>query len=238
MTVRLYEVGGCVRDSLLGIKAKDVDFAVEAPSFDAMLAHIEQDLGLKVFLSKPEFFTVRAGVPEGHKLRERCKDADFVLCRKDGPSTDGRRPDFVEAGTILDDLARRDFAVNAMARDPFTGELIDPHGGQRDLQFRVLQFVGDPLTRIREDGLRVMRAYRFAVTKGLRIVPNTDNALRSPEAAEMLQKVSVERIREELEKMLAFNTFLTLNYLTDHMTGDVLRATFRGGLRLSATLKA
>lgn len=235
MTIRLYEVGGCVRDELLGIKAKDVDFAVEAPSFAAMLAHIEGE-GLKVFLAKEEFLTIRAGVPEGHPLRARCKDADFVLCRKDGPSTDGRRPDFVEPGTIYDDLARRDFTVNAMAKDPFTGELIDPHNGRFDLIGHNLRFVGDPMTRIREDGLRVMRALRFSITKGLRLDRPSYLAVYSDEAAEMLKKVSIERIRDEFEKMLAHDQMATIRMVADFHC-YLQMAIFRGGFRFTSTLK-
>lgn len=236
MTIKVYEVGGAVRDGLLGLRSKDVDFAVEAPSFAAMLAYIESDLGLKVFLAKEEFLTIRAGVPVGHKLRERCKDADFVLCRKDGPTLDGRRPQFVEPGTILDDLARRDFTVNAIARDPFTGDLIDPHGGAADIETRTLRFVGDAQTRIREDGLRVMRAFRFVVTKGFAMEDLTHWAVRSQVAVEMLSCVSVERIREELDKMFTHNTMAALDMIASFHR-DLQTAIFRGGLRLAPTLK-
>lgn len=236
MTIRLFEVGGCVRDEIMGVRSKDVDFAVEAPSFAAMLAHIQSE-GLKVFLAKEEFLTIRAQVPEGHKLRARCKDADFVLCRKDGPSTDGRRPDFVEAGTILDDLARRDFTINAIARDPFTGELIDPHGGQEHIKARVIHFVGDANARIDEDGLRVLRGLRFMVTKGFAASTETWAALTSPLAVRRLEAVSVERVREEMEKMFAHNSMEALDLLYD--VPRALRAAILGrGLRLSATLKA
>jgi len=236
MTVRLFEVGGAVRDKLLGIRAKDVDFAVEAPSFEAMQAHIEE-MGLKIFLSKPEFLTIRAGVPKGHALRERCRDADFVLCRKDGPTLDGRRPAFVEPGTIIDDLARRDFTVNAMALDIRTGEILDPHGGQQDLKERTLSFVGEPMARIREDGLRVLRAFRFAVTKGLTMDNLVRAAVDTREAAQMLKCVSVERMRDELEKMFAHDTLAALREI-DNMTDWARAAIFRDRLRLSATLKS
>lgn len=204
MTVRFYEVGGCVRDRLLGQQPKDVDFAVEAPSFSAMRETLLTQ-GFKVYLEKEEFLTIRAGVPEGHPLRQRTKDADFVLCRKDGVYKDGRRPETVTPGTILDDLARRDFTVNAMAMDE-EGNLLDPHGGEQDLKQCVLAFVGDPLERIREDGLRVMRGLRFYVTKGLIPDHETWADLTGVEAADMLAKVSKERVREELEKMLAHDS--------------------------------
>jgi tRNA nucleotidyltransferase (CCA-adding enzyme) len=235
MTIRLFEVGGCVRDELLGKRSKDVDFAVEAPSFEAMAAHIDA-MGLKVFLSKPEFLTIRAGVPNGHALRERCKDADFVLCRKDGPSFDGRRPDFVESGTIFDDLARRDFTVNAIARCAETGDLIDPHGGRDHLSKMELHFVGDPMTRIREDGLRVLRGLRFSITKGLRLGTDTDTALGSQGAAAMLFGVSTERVREELDKMFAHDTLAALRLLEEFR--HIREACFsRPDLTLMATMK-
>lgn len=232
--MRTYEVGGAIRDSLLGIESKDVDFAVEAESFEAMRDELIAQ-GFKVFLETPEFFTVRAKPPAGSKLAERTNVADFVLCRKDGPSSDGRRPDFVEAGTILDDLARRDFTVNAIARDVDTDELVDPFGGQRDLANRCLRFVGDPDERIREDGLRVLRAFRFMITKGLSADPNTLAALRSPLAIEMLGSVSIERVREELVKMFATDTLSSLNLFAG-MSEDMQQAIFRDGLRLTPTL--
>lgn len=235
MTVRLFEVGGCVRDSLLGIPVKDVDFVAVAPSFEALRQHVI-DEGFKIFIEKPEFGTIRVSVPDRHPIRARVKDADFVLARKDGPSTDGRRPDFVEAGTLEEDLARRDFTVNAIARDPISDDCIDPFDGQGDLKRKILRFVGNPEDRIREDGLRVLRAFRFEITKGLFPDDATFLVTRSRLASEMLFCVSIERVREELEKMFQFDTRKSLqliNGLGDHL----LDAIFREGLRLSATLR-
>ena len=128
----------------------------------------------------PEFLTIRAQVPASEaKLLARTKVADFVLCRKDSASGDGRRPDSVEPGTVLDDLARRDFTMNAIARDVQTGEVLDPHGGREDIKWKTLRFVGDPMTRIREDGLRVLRGLRFMITKGLRTTPARSRPWRS-----------------------------------------------------------
>jgi tRNA nucleotidyltransferase/poly(A) polymerase len=234
MSVRFFEVGGCVRDDLLGIPSKDVDFVCEAPNFEAMEHHLREE-GFKLYLITPEFVTIRCSVPKEHPLRERCKDADFVLARRDGPTADGRRPQFVEAGTLADDLARRDFTVNALARD-IDGKIIDLHGGIEDLENRLLRFVGDPMQRIREDGLRVMRGWRFSITKGFKIEEETLEALRSDEAAKMLSCVSLERIREELEKMLAHDTLASIDLL--HKVSDTMRqAIFREPLRLSASMK-
>ena len=111
--MHIYQVGGSLRDECLGRPCKDFDFSVEAPSYEAMREHLVQD-GYTIFLEKPEYLTIRARFPKGHPQERVC--ADFVLCRKDGFYSDGRRPDTVEPGTIYDDLARRDFTMNAMAR--------------------------------------------------------------------------------------------------------------------------
>lgn len=233
--IEFYEVGGCIRDQLLGLESKDVDFVVVTPGgYETMKAHLSLE-GFKIYLEKPEFVTIRASVPEGHPLRSRTKDADFVLARKDGPTKDGRRPEFVEPGTLLDDLARRDFTVNAMAKS-IDGTIIDPHGGREDLKMRVLRFVGDPMARIKEDGLRVMRAYRFSLTKQMRIASETIEALRSYEAGDMLKCVSVERISEELEKMFSANTRGTIQLLAD-LPYLHQEAIFRDGLRLLPSFK-
>lgn len=233
--IKLFEVGGCVRDELLSIPSKDIDFVVIAPSFEDMVAHLKGE-GFKVFLEQPEFGTIRCSVPKGHALHDRTHVADFVLARKDGPSTDGRRPDFVEPGTLLDDLSRRDFTMNAIARDPFTGELIDPFDGIKDLRHGTLRFVGDPVDRIKEDGLRVLRGFRFLITKDLKAEDVTHWAIRADFAAAMLACVSVERIRDELEKMFKHDTLKAL-HLMGSQSPTMLKAIFRDNLRLGATLR-
>jgi len=234
MNVKLYEVGGCVRDSLLGLDSKDVDFAVEATSYESMREYLINN-GFVIYIEKPEYLTIRAKVPNGHKLRERTKDADFVLCRKDGPSSDSRRPDYVEAGTIYDDLARRDFTVNAIARD-IDGNLIDPFNGVEDCKNKILRFVGNAHDRILEDGLRILRGFRFIITKGLHPTRLTRRALYS-DVPQRLSGVSEERIMEELNKMFAFDTLGTLR-IFDSLTPATLKAFFKNKLRLEATMKS
>lgn len=238
------EVGGAVRDRFLGVDSKDVDFVAVPTStsafstadeaFTALVVDLKHS-GFQVFLETPQFFTVRAQVPAGHPLKERTNVADFVLARKDGPSSDGRRPDFVLPGTLFDDLQRRDFTVNAMAFLP-NGELVDPFNGKNDLERNLLRFVGDPMERIAEDGLRVVRALRFCVTKGFDVDAQTWDAVNSTFASEMLMKVSTERVREELEKMFFVNTLGTLRLLSELEDG-LKQAIFRDGLRLMPTLK-
>lgn len=206
MDVRFFRVGGCVRDELLGIPSKDIDFAVEAPSFEDMLRAVEARC-TKVFLVTPEFFTIRALDPE-------LGGVDFVLCRKDGPSSDGRRPDFVEPGTIQDDLARRDFTVNAMAQDADDGFLIDPFDGQVDLANNTLRFVGKAEDRLAEDALRAFRGIRFEVTKRFHLDFTARGAIDRMKPSQF-DAVSTERIREELLRCFAADTHRTLNILRD-----------------------
>jgi tRNA nucleotidyltransferase (CCA-adding enzyme) len=238
-TLTFWEVGGCTRDALLGLPVHDVDFTVVVDGLPAdldpflfMVDHLVAQ-GFKVHTLKPEFVTARFGVPAGHPLRERTKDADFVLARRDGESSDGRRPDSVEVGTLEDDLARRDFTVNSLARAE-DGTLVDLFGGRADLEASVLRFVGDAEARVREDGLRVVRGLRFMVTKGLRPTVETWDVLNSQLAADMLACVDVNRLREELDRMLAFDTLATLALLGE-LEERVRTALFPEGLRLSAT---
>jgi len=234
-TIEMFEVGGCVRDEFMGRASKDVDFVVLAPSFDAMRAELVRR-GFTLHVEKPEFVTIRAGVPKGDPLRERTKDADFVLARKDGPTADGRRPEFVEPGDLMDDLARRDFTVNAIAR-AVDGRIIDPFRGRADIESRTLRFVGNAEDRIREDGLRVLRGFRFMVMKGLTPTADTLAAMVSPLATEMLGAVSTERIRDEVDRMLTFDTLATLDVLSHTMPVEMRDVVFSGGLRLGATMK-
>lgn len=234
--MKIYEVGGAIRDELMGIVSKDVDYAVETASFQAMETWLKEQ-NFRLLVVKPEYFTIRALAPKGSPLGMKSPAVDFVLCRRDGPSADGRRPDYVEPGTILDDLARRDFTINAIARDMETGKLIDPHNGIDDIRSGVLRFVGDPMTRIQEDGLRVLRAVRFIVTKNLLGDENTLRAVYSRQAADMLKQVSIDRIREELEKMFEFDTVRSMHALNTMLPVPGRLAVFRDGLRLMPTTR-
>lgn len=208
--IRFFRVGGCVRDDLLGVPTKDIDFAVVAPSFEAMAEAVVARC-TKVFTDNDGFvgekyFTIRGIDPD-------LGPVDFVLARKDGPSTDGRRPDFVEPGTIWDDLARRDFTINAMAMTD-EGELLDPHNGRADLERGVLRFVGEPADRLAEDALRAFRALRFSITKGFVIHAETMLALDDMVAKDF-DGVATDRIRDELTKMFAKDTGATLLLLLE-----------------------
>lgn len=244
MRIALYEVGGCVRDDLLGVKTKDIDFACEVTgtdslpdAYDYMNGYLANN-GFEIFQERPEFVTTRARFPKGSHHAMAGLTADFVLCRKDGPYTDGRRPDYVHLGTLFDDLARRDFTVNAMARplsDPRT--IIDHFDGKWDLENRFLRFVGDPMDRLREDGLRALRAIRFMITKDFLLVGETRAALRDPETATLLGGCHADRKRIELEKCFKYDSLATMRFLVDELPDETLDAIMDGGIRLSATLK-
>lgn len=200
-----YLVGGAVRDELLGVRSKDLDYAVEAPSFDAMREWILGQ-GMEIFLDRPEFNVIRA--------RKGREVADYVLCRKEGPYSDSRHPDWVETGTIFDDLARRDFTVNAIAKDAETGEYVDPWNGRKDLEDGFLRAVGNAEDRLKEDPLRAFRALRFAITKNLHISGDLDRALRSMPGD--MESVSTERIRDEIFKMFKSETTGSMGLLLSY----------------------
>lgn len=241
MGFELYEVGGCVRDELLGLKTKDIDFTVVANQTDgasagevwARMNMWLTEQGFKVFLATEEYLTTRAKFPEDHPTWSKLA-ADFVLARRDGTYSDGRRPDQVYPGTLEDDIMRRDFTVNALARAE-DGEIIDLVGGLDDLKAMRLRFVGDPRERIAEDGLRVLRGLRFMVTKGLRPDGFDDTYWAIAQGSEAIRNVSVERIREELHRMFMTNTPKTWKILNEFSA--VREAIFETGIRFEPTLK-
>jgi len=201
---QFYLVGGAVRDKILQVSSKDMDFAVEAPSFAAMRDEIERRGG-EIFLETPEYLTIRARVP-------KLGAADFVLCRKDGAYIDGRRPEDVEPGTLMDDLARRDFTMNAIAMDE-DGKYIDPFGGQADIEDKLIRCVGNTHDRFAEDYLRMLRAIRFGITKNMRLDHPIIQCFLDPKLVGKLAYVSVERVREELFKCFKYNTLNMLYVL-------------------------
>lgn len=208
MDIKLYEVGGHVRDRLLGIDSKDIDYAVEAPDYTAFRDYVYAN-SKKVFLEKPEYFTIRALTDAGA--------VDFVMCRKDGHYSDNRRPDEVQPGTIYDDLARRDFTINAIAYDLQTQTYLDPYNGQSDLKDRVICCVGN-VERLAEDPLRILRALRFAITKQFWLEQSIVNVLTNRNSTydwpSLMSNVSKERRREELKRCFDFNTIDTLQHLS------------------------
>ena len=184
-----YAVGGCVRDSLLGLDPHDWDLCTSARPEQVMALFGEE----KCIPTGLQHGTVT--VKQGGRLYET------TTFRTEGAYSDGRHPDAVcFVPDVREDLARRDFTINAMAYSAEEG-LIDPFGGQDDLVAHLVRAVGEPERRFEEDALRILRLYRFAARFGFAIDPATGAAARA--LGPHLDCVSAERIQEELLKLLA-----------------------------------
>ena len=185
---RCYAVGGCVRDSLLGLTPTDYDLCTDAlPEETAQLFS--------------HFTLVRAG--EKHGTIGVVIDGEvyeITTFRTEGGYTDSRHPGWVQfVPNLEEDLARRDFTVNAMAYSPTEG-YIDPFGGQEDLFSKVLRTVGDPTARFTEDALRILRGVRFSVRFRLEPEPATEKAMQ--ELSPLLDHLARERVFDELCKLI------------------------------------
>ena len=184
-----YAVGGCVRDSLLGLTPHDWDLCTSALPQQVM-----------------ELFGAQRCIPTGLQhgtvtVKQSGALYEITTFRTEGTYTDGRHPDEVHfVPDVREDLARRDLTINAMAYNEKEG-LVDPFGGQADLQSGIVRAVGVPRQRFTEDALRILRLYRFAARFGFAIDPPTAQAAQ--ELCAHLDCVSVERIEEELAKLLS-----------------------------------
>ena len=215
---KFYEVGGCVRDEILGLKSKDIDY-VAVPSEDllknissahTMFGILEgylKEEGFELFLVTPDCFTIRAKFPKVHKYQGV---ADFVMARKEiGYIPDTRQP-IVVPGTLYDDLERRDFTLNALAKDE-DGSIIDYFDGKWALENKMLLTPLDSKVTMLDDPLRMLRAFRFSITKGFTISPRIWETLLMDSVVEKLEQVvSQERIRDEVYKMMKHDTLKTL----------------------------
>jgi len=183
-------VGGCVRDLVRGRPAKDWDIATDARPEEVVRSF------RKVIPTGIQHGTVSVlvhGTPY-----------EVTTLRGEGAYSDGRRPDSVEfVDDITADLARRDFTFNAMAIDPLEGNLIDPFEGKKDLEARVVRAVGVPAERFAEDGLRVLRAARFAATLECAIDEATERAMGEERSLATFRRVSAERVRDEWLKSMS-----------------------------------
>ena len=183
-----YAVGGCVRDSLLGLAPKDWDICTSAEPSQVM----------EIF---KDYHVIETGLKHG-TVTVMINDEGYEITtfRVDGDYTDCRRPTKVTfVRNLTEDLARRDFTINAMAYNDKVG-LVDCFGGREDLQNKIIRCVGDPIQRFSEDALRIVRALRFAAVYQFTIDQPTANAIT--ELYPRLKKVSVERFDSELSKIL------------------------------------
>lgn len=182
-----YLVGGCVRDLVMGSEPDDYDVATNA----------RPDEVTKLFAR-----TAPTGIKHGTiTVLGKHGQYEVTTYRCDGKYGDARHPDEVKfTGDINEDLARRDFTIGAMAYNPINGDFLDPFGGVKDFQGRIIRAVGDPGERFYEDGLRPLRAVRFAARFDFAVDPATFAAI--PDILDRVKKVSVERVRDEIMKML------------------------------------
>lgn len=253
--MQFYEVGGCVRDEIMGVKSKDIDFTVvldpgdfpdaaltvgrSTDPFVIMRDELKRR-GFRIFQEAPQFLTIRAKFPKSNALTAIKNewaglDADFVLARKERDYVDGRRPESVEVGTLVDDLERRDFTMNAIAKD-FDGNLIDPFDGQRDIAMGIISAVGNPADRLSEDALRAVRALRFMVTKNMNVDPGLRFAMQTEAVLRSIRtNIADERIAIEIQKMFRADTIKSLKLMGEFPS--LTEAIFSGSVFLDASMK-
>ena len=223
MSFKLYEVGGCVRDRILGVDSKDIDFVfvlddIENKTVEQGWKEMKDYLmkeKFEIFLETESCFTIRARFPKDHKHKGLV--ADFVMARKEiGYDRGISRAPKVVLGTLHDDLLRRDFTFNAMAVAE-DGTLIDPFGGKNDLLLRILKTPRDTRETMLDDPLRLIRAIRFAITKECQLSDELEefieDCLYDDEFLNSMDLVSDERIKDELNKCFKFSTIETLAFI-------------------------
>ncbi len=182
--------GGCVRDLLLGREPKDYDVATNAtPEQVVARFHRTEEVGAQ--------FGVVIVRMKGHMI-------EVATFRSDGDYRDGRHPDSIRFTSAEEDAQRRDFPINGMFLDPADGHVIDYVGGQADLAAKLVRAIGDPAKRFAEDHLRMLRAVRFAAVLGFDLEPRTLDAIRL--SAGHIREISVERVQQELQRILTSNT--------------------------------
>jgi putative nucleotidyltransferase with HDIG domain len=213
-----YLVGGCVRDLMLGRTPKDWDIATNATPEDIQTVFPDS-------FYENAFGTV--GVKTGSE-EPSLAVVEVTPYRTEGKYSDARRPDSVAwAQTLSEDLGRRDFSVNALAYSPSKGALVDEHGGAEDLNKKLIKAVGNAEERFAEDALRMMRAIRLAAELGFVIDAETTDAIYKNAA--LLGKISKERIRDELVRILESDAPIEALFLAQrlellkHIAPDLIR---------------
>lgn len=209
--------GGCVRDMLLGIEAKDFDVATDAAPRDVQrIFPGSLDIG-------EQFGIIMLPFKDTNDENFQIEVATF---RTDGEYKDGRHPDGVKFATPEEDALRRDFTVNAMFYDPLENKLYDFVEGQKDLKLKILRAVGDPMKRFEEDKLRMLRAIRFSAQLDFEIEEQTFKAIQKKRKEILV--VSKERIHQELTKMMNSKALIRgLKYFKDSHLHEVLMDSFK-----------
>lgn len=242
---KIYKVGGCIRDKFLGLDSKDIDFTFvleDTKGFTVedgfqIMTNWMTDQGFEIFLSTPDCFTIRAKFPKDHQFAGLV--ADFVMARKEIGYVEGTRRPILELGTLEDDLLRRDFTLNALA-ESIDGEIIDLFGGIEDLNVGILRTPMDAKITMMDDPLRILRALRFTITKDFIMSEDIWDAMKQPNILKKLeQTVSGQRIREEIFKMMSFDTPRSLRLLMDidEIIPGFLNLVFKDGMWLKPTFE-
>jgi tRNA nucleotidyltransferase/poly(A) polymerase len=241
---QIFKVGGCIRDKFLGVDSKDIDFTFVLEDLSGtvedgfqIMTEWMAEKGFEIFLSTPDCFTIRAKFPKDHQFTGLV--ADFVMARKEVGYVEGTRRPILELGTLADDLLRRDFTVNALAED-IDGNLIDLFGGIEDLKVGVLRTPLDARITMMDDPLRILRALRFTITKDFVMSDDIWEAMKQPGILKKLElTVSGQRIREEIDKMMKFNTIRSFRLLmdVDSIIPGFLELIFKDGMWLMPTFK-
>lgn len=244
--MKVYEVGGTIRDRIIGVDNKDRDFSVVIEDMTgkpanegfAVMHNALEAAGYIMFLQAPDVMTIRAKFPKGHM--HEGQTADFVMARQEVYVAGSRRPSVV-VGTLEDDIFRRDFTINALAVDE-NGNIIDMVGGIEDINNRILRTPLDTRKTFTDDPLRALRAIRFAVTKNFKLSSEVQSYMFGF-VEELIENskatVSAERIREELQKAFKHDSIKTIRlmaqfderlmeyWLTAGNTGMWLMPTFK-----------
>ena len=214
---KFYEVGGKVRDEILGLESKDVDYVAvpkeslleEFPEastmFELLVDYLKREK-FQVFLVTNDYYTVRAKFPEGHKYQGV---ADFVMARKEVRYIPGTRTPIVKPGNLFDDLERRDFTLNALAKDE-DGRIIDFFDGLSHLKLGILKTPLPCEETFHDDPLRILRAIRFSITKGFTMPEDMVQTIAHYDFEVHFAVVSDERIREELFKCFKHDSHATI----------------------------
>jgi len=184
-----YLVGGCVRDLIMKRPLTDIDITTDATP----------DQVMDIFAGR-EIFAIPTGLDHGTVTVVVNGNNIEVTTFRTGVSSDGRKSKVGFGKTLEEDLLRRDFTINAIAFNPTENSYIDPYGGQRDIKKGLIKAVGTPLKRFREDYLRMFRAHRFEAVLEFTMAPETLAAVKSAAGEKWQKVISVERIREEINK--------------------------------------
>lgn len=203
-----FYVGGCVRDTVMGRNISDIDVASDALP-EQIISVFDGCKVIPTGLKHGTVTVLSCGVP-----------FEITTFRIDGDYSDSRHPDSVTfSRNIADDLARRDFTVNAMAMDK-NGHIIDPFGGAKDIKNKIIRCVGNPVRRFSEDALRIMRTVRFASQLGFRVEKETAAAALSMK--ERLNDISRERIRTELDKLICGKNAVSVLLEYREIIGEII----------------